>query len=53
MLVSSILGVVPNIWQLLGAAGVILGVVFASGLVFRPTEPAVVKDRKDLKETAA
>lgn len=39
MLVSSVLGVAPNVWQLLGAGAVILGVVFASGLVFRPTQP--------------
>jgi len=42
MLVSLVLGVVPNVWQLLGAAGVILGVVFASGLVFGPAQPAPV-----------
>ncbi|MNF23688.1 EamA-like transporter family protein [compost metagenome] len=39
MLVSSVLGVVPNVWQLLGAGGVIFGVVFASGLVFGPAHP--------------
>jgi drug/metabolite transporter (DMT)-like permease len=39
MLVSSVLGVVPNVWQLLGAGGVILGVVFASGLVFSQARP--------------
>lgn len=43
MLVSSILGVLPNVWQLLGAGGVILGVVFASGLVFSPARPSQVQ----------
>ncbi|MDB6146250.1 MAG: hypothetical protein JWP80_5294 [Pseudomonas sp.] len=42
MLVSSVLGVLPNVWQLLGAGGVILGVVFASGLVFRPARAVSV-----------
>jgi drug/metabolite transporter (DMT)-like permease len=36
MLVSTVLGVPPNAWQLIGASGVILGVVFASGLVAIP-----------------
>lgn len=53
MLVSSILGVLPNVWQLLGAGGVILGVVFASGLASSPTHPPAVRVRKRLKGTAA
>ncbi len=53
MLVSSILGVLPNVWQLLGAGGVILGVVFASGLVFSTTQPSVVKVRTGLADKAA
>ncbi|MGO4576472.1 DMT family transporter [Cupriavidus sp. 2TAF22] len=36
MLVSTVLGVPPNAWQVVGAGGVILGVVFASGLVAMP-----------------
>lgn len=52
MLVSSILGVLPNVWQLLGAGGVILGVVFASGLVFGVGQPSVVKIREDLADKA-
>lgn len=43
MLVSSMLGARPNVWQLLGAGGVILGVVFASGLVFSPAQPLAVR----------
>ncbi|MHC8343714.1 DMT family transporter [Pseudomonas sp. RT6P73] len=53
MLVSSILGVLPNVWQLLGAGGVILGVVFASGLVFSTAQPSVVKVRTGLADKAA
>ncbi|NUU38746.1 DMT family transporter [Pseudomonas sp. C2B4] len=34
MLVSSLMGVLPNVWQVFGAGGVILGVLFASGMVF-------------------
>ncbi|MFJ1260670.1 DMT family transporter [Cupriavidus sp. CuC1] len=37
MLVSTVLGVPPNAWQLVGVVAVILGVVFASGLVGIPT----------------
>ncbi|MCY1507384.1 carboxylate/amino acid/amine transporter [compost metagenome] len=37
MLVSTVLDVPPNAWQLVGAVAVILGVVFASGLVGIPT----------------
>jgi drug/metabolite transporter (DMT)-like permease len=50
MLVSSILGVLPNVWQLLGAGGVILGVVFASGLVFGAGEASEVKVRGGLAD---
>jgi drug/metabolite transporter (DMT)-like permease len=53
MLMSSILGVLPNVWQLIGAGGVILGVVFASGLVFSPVQPSAARVRKRLKGTAA
>ncbi|MCW8275119.1 DMT family transporter [Pseudomonas sp. PCH199] len=42
MLVSSVMGVLPNVWQLLGAGGVILGVLFASGMVFASAKPTVV-----------
>ncbi|MGY2342197.1 DMT family transporter [Pseudomonas sp. SDO5532_S415] len=42
MLVSSVMGVWPNVWQLLGAGGVILGVLFASGLVLGGVKPPVV-----------
>ncbi|MDF9773158.1 DMT family transporter [Pseudomonas baetica] len=52
MLMSSILGVLPNVWQLIGAGGVILGVVFASGLVFSPAQPPAARVRKRLKGTA-
>lgn len=53
MLVSSILGVLPNVWQLLGAGGVILGVVFASGLVFGAGQSSAVKVRGGLTDKAA
>ncbi|WP_411960842.1 DMT family transporter [Pseudomonas mandelii] len=53
MLVSSILGVLPNVWQLLGAGGVILGVVFASGLVFGVGQSSAVKVRGGLTDKAA
>lgn len=45
MLVATLTGTAPNVWQLAGAAWVILGVLLASGVLTRRTQPRSAGER--------